>query len=123
MFTIEVDKPRQLLLIGMTGFWTQPVMDAYLNELRNHSSAMRASGGLLRVLVDMAGYPIQAQPIADGHAGALEFAERRIGAQVALVVPSTLARMQVGRVAQSTGHRVFTERSAALTWLMAPRDS
>ncbi|MGC5799530.1 hypothetical protein [Sphingomonas sp. NFX23] len=122
MYEISSDPARQLLIVRVSGFWTREIMATYRAEVGQQASVLRQAGGCKRILVDMSHYPIQSGDIADGHAAALRFARETLGARAAIVMTSALSRLQATRVATSSGHRLFNDDVAAMTWLMGNTD-
>lgn len=119
MYQVTIEPQHRLMCIRVDGFWTAAVMGDYLAELRRNVDALAAHGGCARILVDMSEYPIQSQPIAQGHARIIQHGKTEMKARTAVVMTSALSRLQAIRVARLAGHELFDDEASARRWLLA----
>jgi hypothetical protein len=106
------------LMIETTGFWDMAVVDAYIADTKLTISRLRNLKQPLRAIVDRRGAPVLAMGVADRLA-ALYGELLRPGDRVAVLVDSSLVKMQIGRMARDGNTQAFLSLSAARTWVLA----
>ena len=118
MYSIVSDKPRRLLTLELTGFWDIDEANAFA---RDQQRAVRAFGppfGTHLTLADVSGWPIQSQSVSAiirdlvVNAGATS-------KRIALVGGDGLVRMQLKRVVERDGMRMFSSCREAEAWLVS----
>ena len=118
-FTIDVDPPRDLVRIRLSGFFSVDDVERFAAELllahRRLGCARR--GGPLTIN-DISGMAIQSQDVVARWGAFLADPTHR-SRRLAFVVGSTLARMQLQRVIQGRDAKVFTDAGEAERWLFA----
>lgn len=122
MFEITIDLQLRLLRIVMRGFWDAAVMADYSTVVRHRMGDLLRTGGCRYILIDMVGFPIQSQEVAEGHAAFLRIVKNRGDTRVALVMQSALSKLQAARVASDTGHATFRTEEEAMAWLVSGAD-
>jgi serine/threonine-protein kinase len=121
MFEVAPDHHLRMLRIALRGFWDNATMADYMKVVREAIGGLQRVGGCRYILIDMTGYPIQSQEIAEGHAAALRIVTQAGDIRVALVMQSALSKLQASRVAADTGQRMFDTENAAQEWLLSDR--
>jgi hypothetical protein len=118
MYSVKVDKNNCLIDIKLTGFWSNRTMSDYVSTLNNEFRQIGSSGRGLRIIVDMSDYPVQSVEVVQKHANLMDHGTRVMGAKIAIILKSALARMQATRLVANQGQRSFTSKSLALAWLL-----
>lgn len=119
MFKIGFEPETGILRSENKGFWTADEARRYMEEIARQASQARRTAGALKLLVD--GREADVVP-ADTAAVLADFERRIIAAptdRVAVVVGSSLAKMQTRRNFASPQSEIFVSPSAAETWLLA----
>jgi hypothetical protein len=111
-------RERQMICIACSGMWTPEQVDACFDTLRIQIGEMRASFGRVRVLVDRReAVPQPASTVerlrSHTHMGYLP------GDRIAVVVDSSLSKMQLRDQLDPETHKLFISENAATTWLTA----
>lgn len=116
-YSIGFDRLSQIMTIILRGYWDSADQTAYESELNGAIAMLSAEGckpGDQLMLVDITEHAVQS-------AGALEMFARLTsdkiisGRRQALVLSSTLVKMQAKRTAPN--YRIFEDRDAAIAWL------
>jgi len=119
-FTIRIDAPRKYVEICLLGMWVEATAKRFDHELRRLLPALPRGGcplGEQNTLFDSTGYAVQAQDVSTHLAGMA--ADRSIGSRrIAVLVSSTLSKLQTRRIAP--GYGVFSDRAEAMAWLFEP---
>jgi hypothetical protein len=99
-----------LIVVSGHGLWTAPQMTAHLRRYADMVHRIRRVSGTLRVMV------IQTPDVTE--ILARETARiRRDGDRIAMIVPGSLAKMQMRRVVGVSHHEYFASQEAARAWL------
>lgn len=116
-YEIVRDDRLGLIRIRCTGLRLGEEVDRYLAVLEPIVTDMRASYGRVRVLADLRNAPIRTQEAADRmRAGNLRL--YRVGDRIALIVESSLLKMQLRRTLVEY-QNIFVSPNAAETWVTA----
>lgn len=119
-FTIRIDAPRKYVEICLLGLWDDSTATRFERELRYLLPALSRGGcpiGQQNTLFDSTGYPVQAQDVSAHLAGMV--ADKSIRSRrIAVLVSSTLSKLQTRRIAPS--YAVFDDREEAMAWLFEP---
>lgn len=103
-----------------TGFWSVRQVSAHFAELSAIIGEIHAAGTTASVLVDLTEGVIQSPEVA--HLIATNTARLYAdGDAIAMLVSTSLAKMQMRRVLDPRFHDFFLSRSAAETWLRGRR--
>lgn len=112
------DDKRRMIRIDCHGVWTPAQVDACFEELKTLVEEMRTRLNRVRVFVDRR----QAVPQPDATVERLKIHTKR-GYQpedrIAVVVDSSLAKMQLRDQLDPQTHKLFLSENAASTWLTA----
>ena len=103
------------------GFWNDDLVSNHFAELRRTAQLARRNASYVRVLVDLREASVQSPAVA-----ARIMAETRLvwteKDRIAVVIQSTLAKMQINRVVDSGNHASFVAIEDARKWLgLRPR--
>lgn len=117
MYRFSYDARSGLLSCRVEGFWTLDVATGYWRDLKNHVDRCRQDFGRLIYLIDAATYRPQSQAVqnySEQHSGLLTASDDD---RVAIVVESSLVKLQAKRVMPSAQAGVFLSRTAADSWI------
>ncbi|RVT93371.1 hypothetical protein [Sphingomonas crocodyli] len=118
VLTIAVDRVQNLIKVVGRGFWSVEHVAAHIREFEAVLIEARRSGQPSRTLVDLRDAPVQAPEVA----GMLHTAMCRMyrpPERAAIIVASSLVKMQMKRGFNPATHGVFTSETAAELWLNA----
>jgi len=118
LFEIRHDEDLEIIRVSGVGVQRVEDVDRYLAELGRSIAAMRARRGPIRLLADLRHSPVRSQPVAERlRLGNLTL--YRAGDRVALLVESSLMKMQLRRNLVPEYQAIFMSANAAETWLTA----
>lgn len=115
-FSVRRDVATGIVYVTGEGFWTVADIDRHFEKLGNSVKSARTAADHVRALVDLRGAATQSPELVShlaNRAGAV-YAE---GDRIAIVVGSSLAKMQMRRVVQRAEFEIFLAPDAAETWL------
>jgi hypothetical protein len=116
--TIEAASGCGLIRVEGSGFWSPAVMDAHFDELSGILVRYRAAGTAVKMVVDLRASGVQSQEtMVRMQAGVSSITQP--GDRMAIVVNSSLAKMQMRRVIGDEQHAFFVSPEAALKWAEA----
>lgn len=117
-FTMDVDARSGRITVIGTGYWTSSYIAEHFRHVADLVRAHRAAGIPIRVLVDLRQSDVQSQETVEhmGRSTAQIYAE---GDRVALLVSSSLARIQMRRAANISIREFFASLDEAEAWLAA----
>ena len=116
--TIAVDRARNIIKVDGRGFWSVDYVSAHIREFEAVLIDARRSGQPSRTLVDLRDAPVQAPEVAAMlHAAMCRM--YRPPERAAIIVASSLVKMQMKRGFNPETHAVFTSETAADLWLNA----
>lgn len=116
-FTIRQDEALDIVRITARGFLTPEQFDEIFAVSARMTEARHATGRPVRFLIDNRQIMIQAPDAVERLRQKAAHAHEE-GDRVAIVVESTLARMQLRRVLDMRIHQLFDTEQAALLWLI-----
>jgi hypothetical protein len=117
-FRIESGDLTRFISITGTGFWSPAEIDDHFDELRDLIERMRTVRSDVRILVDLRESGAQS-PETIVRISARIAAAYRDGDRIAMVLSSSLAKLQMKRAIQNLQHEMFVSPKAAEQWLMA----
>ena len=118
MFSFEYDAAQGILIVRVEGMWTLPEVARYGREAGPQFEAARIRAGSLRLLVELSRTEVLSQNILAPLAKAgMQFA--REDDRVALVVASSLMKLQMRRMIGEAPANIFVSEQAARMWLTA----
>jgi len=115
--TADFDPACGTIRIRGEGFWSLAQVKSFTEDFKALTSTVRAQTGPLRVLLDTLNMPPQSLEVIaflDAETSKLYYE----GDRVAIILNSTLLKLQAQRMTQSTfEQRVFGNAEAAKAWL------
>ncbi|MDO6412874.1 hypothetical protein Q4F19_00620 [Sphingomonas sp. BIUV-7] len=118
LYAIDHDQSSDIIRVSDLAVQSVEEIDRYLGELGREIAAMRARRGTVRLLADLRHSPIRSQAAAERlRRGNLTL--YRAGDRVALLVESSLMKMQLRRNLVADYQNIFVSPHAAETWLTA----
>jgi hypothetical protein len=122
-FTIDVDVPRDLVRIAMSGFFSEADILAFLGERRAAHRRLQCGPNQHLTLNDMRGMDIRSQQAVESFRSILAAPEYR-SRRLAFVVAGALSRMQLMRTIEGRDDaRCFEDIESAEAWLFSPEDN
>jgi len=117
-FLIGVDDKAKVVLVEGVGFWTLTTIDTHFDYLFDVIAKQRRLARPVRVLIDVCQADIQPSDVIDriGLRSALIYEP---GDRVAIVVASSLAKIQMKRGVIGVRHEFFFSPRSAMSWLCA----
>lgn len=117
MYQIMARPELNLLEVDLGGLMSVAEVGEYMAALRSAFVASRLRAGY-RLLIDVSRCPVQSQEMVGAmraHMGGFPKAGR-----IAMVVGSSLAKMQVRRLMTQSYARIFTDALEARDWVLSP---
>lgn len=115
-FSIQIDSQHRLLRVCMSGFYAIEDVERYHAAVDEASIALGGPPSRQRMICDVTEMRIQAQEVVAAFQQVMGDPKYR-ARKVAFVVATSLARMQVQRVAGGRETKQFDNAEDALTWL------
>lgn len=116
MFNFTFDPAGGILCVRVVGSWTLPEVERYAREARERFIAARQRAGFLRLLIDLSETDILSQTVIDPLAKAgMQYSHP--DDRVALVVSSTLLKLQMRRMMGDAPAAIFASADEAAAWL------
>jgi len=122
LFDINLERAGHFIVVTARGFWTPADVARYNGELEPLFKASRQRFGCCRILVDMQKISVQSTEVAQ-HFAADHKAFDKPGDTIALVVNSSLLKMQVNRVCADDLVATFARTDEAGSWLSGETDA
>lgn len=119
-FSIDIEPARDLVEVVMTGFFTHAVVQQFIEARRVSYRQLRCAPKHL-TMNDVSGMKIQHQDIVAEFQAIVADPQYR-SRRLAVVVGTSLARMQVRRMTNSRTTGTFVTKREALTWLLASEE-
>jgi hypothetical protein len=117
MFSVHLDRTQRLIRVTLEGFWDTSTIERYVAELLPCIKAAREDYDEVLVLSDARNFPVQAADVVAAFregGGAFGIPWDRM----AVVMTSTLAKMQGARTVSDPGTQFFTSVEDAEAWLL-----
>lgn len=118
MYRIGVEDSG-LIVVVTSGFWSVALADAYRIELAQYLAAARAKRGYALSLIDGRENAVQSPEVMARFADFENLTAPGERDRSALVVPSSLAKLQAHRITKSPRSKAFLSLNAARMWLLA----
>jgi hypothetical protein len=118
LFSFDVDSDRDLVRIGMSGFFTPSDIEAFLEARRAAHAKLSCARNAHVTLNDVRGMKIQSSEAVELFRQMLAAPEYR-SRRLAFIVAPTLARMQLERLLDGREARCFEDPAEAEAWLFA----
>lgn len=108
----------RFILVSGRGMWSPRQLDEHLRDFADLVAQLRRQQIRIRVLVDLKDAAIQTPEVTRVLAHGTRDCHRE-GDRVAVLVPGSLAKMQMRRILGTHYHNYFVSESAARLWLSA----
>jgi hypothetical protein len=112
----ELDRDDLIWIVGF-GFWTPEIIKSHFEEFRSLVRARREAGRIIRTVVDLRQAGVQSKETTDIMKASVA-SIHEAGDRVAIVLHSSLARMQMRRVLVSAHHEFFLSEEEAVRWVV-----
>ena len=117
-FIFTLDRDRALLRVELHGFWDLATMDSYEPQFHQALAELDSLGAVrTSCLVDARDYPVQSHAITERQNWFVAKLGPLQADRAALIVATTLVRMQAARGLPEDRMRVFESETEALAWL------
>ncbi len=116
-FSIQSDPQACHLVLELSGMWDWDDACEYRNQLRKASLQALGRGGFRGSLLDASELHLQSADIANEHGRLMNIARRMFGVRASVLMAGRRSKLQMRRLAEDTGHRFFTDREEAVSWL------
>lgn len=118
MYKIEVDIDRNLIKAELEGFWTADDFEHFIADEQAALSKLKCPAGKHIVLCDLSKLNVVAQDVATHIIAELNSQGPRDAAWVAIVIQSTLLKMQMQRLITRSNMMIFDSYSESEAWLL-----
>ena len=118
-YSVAVDEVRSELHFVTSGLFDETTMRAFNEEIARAVGPILAQKRPMRALGDLSGYVVQTREISAKMAETLAAAEAVGIERVAIIMTSTLVKMQYQRISEGRNVKIFDNREEALEWLRA----
>jgi hypothetical protein len=117
-YTIQFETELRLMRATLSGFWNIQTVSAFLTEIEEKESKLKAAGKPYFVMTDLTEFPVQTREVVDELEHHLK-AWSNAGSFSAIISSSALAELQVKRIAVGGNRRYFTSKNDAMDWLVS----
>lgn len=119
MFVFDLEAKSQIVRCRTTGFWSMNDAKQFVDAFRTAIQQGRSQFGHLKILIDSRDMPVQDPVVNNTFFGLdrqfMNYPEDRF----AILVSSSLLKIQAQRAITMDQSKVFISDSAARTWLLA----
>lgn len=119
-YSFSYDEPRILLMIELNGYWSLETFNGYKQEYLAWHDKIRRRHPHYRAFGDCVNYPVQSNEVGQAYIGLFSKLLSENNGYNAILVASSLSRIQAQRLIPQSNVKVFTERKAAMDWLFEP---
>ena len=116
MYSVDYDSQAGIVRMSVEGFWTRQTVEALSIDLLAVLSRVKASGRPVLVLSDAREFPVQSAEVGEAFA-VMDAQAAKLRDRLAMVVGSTLGKMQARRAAGSD-IGFFDSMEEAEHWLL-----
>jgi hypothetical protein len=118
MNIVHFDSQTSQVVIRASGFWSQVELMTFSNALDTAFDTLGRRGHPITILADLRGFVPQSQDVLAPHDFLAALSKVTI-AQYAVVIESTLVRIQMRRFYEHAGipAEYFADRATAIAWL------
>jgi len=121
MFDFSFDPAAGVLQVRVAGSWTAAEVERYAREARDQFTEARKKAGNLRLLIDLGAAHVLSQELMDPLAKAgMQYS--RPDDRVAMVVGSTLLKLQMRRMLGEAPVPIFLSVAEAMNWMLSDKD-
>ena len=119
LYKIRFDDLLGIVRTSVQGFWNMGEAERYIRDLESVVGELRRRGERVRVLVDRRGSPFFSSAVAERFGRMNREVYGGHDDRIAIVVDSSLAKIQLGRLLTHVGSKAFLSLGAAETWLQS----
>ncbi|MBO9669650.1 MAG: hypothetical protein J7485_03950 [Sphingobium sp.] len=121
MFNFSFDSTAGVLQVRVAGSWTAAEVERYAREARVQFTDARKKAGNLRLLIDLGAAHVLSQELMDPLAKAgMQYSQP--DDRVAMVVGSTLLKLQMRRMLGEAPVPIFLSATEAMNWMLSDKD-
>jgi hypothetical protein len=113
---LAVEPESGLVIVSGHGLWTPSQLHAHLRDYHDLLGQVRKPGGHVRVLVNLKDVGVQTPEVTQVLASGTTHCHLD-GDRIAMIVPGSLAKMQMRRILGTRFHEYFISEVAARLWL------
>lgn len=119
-YSFSYDEQRIFLTVTQAGYWSMETFERYKQDYLAWHSQIRSRHRHYRVFAECSDYPVQSIEVGEAfHALFQKLMDENRG-HVAIMVGSSLNKLQAQRVLPQPNVKVFIDSEAAMTWLFEP---
>jgi hypothetical protein len=119
MYKIEVDIDRNLIKAQLEGFWTADDFEHFIADEQAALSKLKCPAGKHIVLCDLSNLNVVAQDVVAHIVTELNSQGPRDAAWVAIIIHSTLLKMQMKRLITRSNMMIFDTDEQGREWLLS----
>ena len=119
MYKIEIDVDRNLIKAELEGFWTADDFEHFIADEQKALSKLKCLAGKHILLCDLSKLNVVAQDVASHLVTELNSQGPRDAAFVAIVIHSTLLKMQMQRLITRSNMVIFDDYIEAEKWILS----
>jgi hypothetical protein len=119
MYKIEIDIDRNLIKAELEGFWTADDFEHFIADEQKALSKLKCPAGKHILLCDLSKLNVVAQDVASHLVTELNSQGPRDAAFVAIVIHSTLLKMQMQRLITRSNMVIFDDYIEAEKWILS----
>lgn len=120
MFQVTVDATSHRIEVDFIGNYSDIDQSQFSRDLRAAVPKAKGAAHHFDLLVDFSRVPVMPQDRTSSAREEIEWCVANGLRRSANVMSSTIAKMQVERLAADDRFRTFTDRAAAIAWLRSP---
>jgi hypothetical protein len=120
MYEMSFDSGHALLTVTKSGFWSMADLRAFTGAFLTLDRELRRKHPGYRIFADCRAYSVQSADVSQAYTEIFDDLSTYHQGRFAIVVPSTLARMQARRAMPHAIVNVFTDPDEAMRWLDEP---
>jgi hypothetical protein len=116
MYNITVDRPRRIVCVSMSGFFSEDEVSAFARDEQAAAASLRCPSGQFGLLLDAGGGVTQSQDVIGAFQALMVDLPLKAG-RIAIVSGSALLKLQLRRIMTSERTGVFDTIDDARTWI------
>lgn len=117
MFDVKFDAVARRLVLRLSGFWSDRTMTEFEQALERTLASAKRQFNDYETVSDASAFTVQSAAISARFGALMASLSANRHGRVAIVVASTLNKLQVERSMGKSNVRAFLDRSAADQWL------
>lgn len=113
---LTLEQDSRIVIVSGHGLWTAAQLDAHLRSYADLLTQLRRQGSRVRVIVNLNDVGVQTPEVTQVLARGTSQCHLD-GDRIAMLVPTSLAKMQMRRILGTRFHEYFVSETAARLWL------